>query len=140
MSIIRPFSLVQKAWQTQGEKFSDKRCVNRPDYLVPNTEQTYEQIQLAKQNAIELQNESEVNHSAEPASPSIDCGNTDYGKTAKIKCKPNMLNIVADMSHPLLGKSCDRGEEIIGRSPLQERYADMQSGREVIRETDKTLP
>ncbi|KZS10511.1 Uncharacterized protein APZ42_025016 [Daphnia magna] len=54
-----------------------------------------EQIQLAKQNAIELQNESEVNHSAEPASPSIDCGNTDYGKTAKIKCKPNMLNIVA---------------------------------------------
>ncbi|KAK4017241.1 hypothetical protein OUZ56_032189 [Daphnia magna] len=45
------------------------------------------------------------------------------------------LDIVADMSHPLLGQSCDRGEEIIGRSPLQERYADMQSGRGVIRAT-----
>ncbi|KAK4007769.1 hypothetical protein OUZ56_012921 [Daphnia magna] len=41
-----------------------------------------------------------------------------------------------EMSHPLLGQSCDRGEEIIGRSPLQERYADMQSGRGVIRATD----
>ncbi|KAK4028336.1 hypothetical protein OUZ56_017616 [Daphnia magna] len=40
------------------------------------------------------------------------------------------------MSHPLLGQRCDRGEEIIGRSPLQERYADMQSGRGVIRATD----
>ncbi|KAK4016985.1 hypothetical protein OUZ56_031944 [Daphnia magna] len=40
-----------------------------------------------------------------------------------------------EMSHPLLGQSCDRGEEIIGRSPLQERYADMQSGRGVIRAT-----
>ncbi|KAK4028662.1 hypothetical protein OUZ56_021666 [Daphnia magna] len=39
------------------------------------------------------------------------------------------------MSHPLLGQSCDRGEEIIGRSPLQERYADMQSGTGVIRAT-----
>ncbi|KAK4019696.1 hypothetical protein OUZ56_001708 [Daphnia magna] len=46
-----------------------------------------------------------------------------------------MYDIVAEMSHPLLGQSCDRGEEIIGRSPLQERYADMQSGRGVIRAT-----
>ncbi|KAK4007825.1 hypothetical protein OUZ56_012977 [Daphnia magna] len=45
------------------------------------------------------------------------------------------LYIVADMSHPLFGQSCDRGEEIIGRSSLQERYADMQSGRGVIRAT-----
>ncbi|KAK4027979.1 hypothetical protein OUZ56_017141 [Daphnia magna] len=40
-----------------------------------------------------------------------------------------------EMSHPLLGQSCDRGEEIIGRSLLQERYADMQSERGVIRVT-----
>ncbi|KAK4006280.1 hypothetical protein OUZ56_011434 [Daphnia magna] len=48
---------------------------------------------------------------------------------------PQAEDIVAEMSHPLLGQSCDRGEEIIGRSPLQERYADMQSGRGVIRAT-----
>ncbi|KZS00244.1 Uncharacterized protein APZ42_003543, partial [Daphnia magna] len=26
--------------------------------------------------------------------------------------------LFAEMSHPLLGQCCDRGEEIIGRSPL----------------------
>ncbi|KAK4003760.1 hypothetical protein OUZ56_005515 [Daphnia magna] len=51
------------------------------------------------------------------------------------RVKRDIGYLFAEMSHPLLGQSCDRGEEIIGRSPLQERYADMQSGRGVIRVT-----
>ncbi|KAK4024120.1 hypothetical protein OUZ56_009508 [Daphnia magna] len=51
------------------------------------------------------------------------------------RVKRDIGYLFAEMSHPLLGQSCDRGEEIIGRSPLQERYADMQSGRGVIRAT-----
>ncbi|KAK4027517.1 hypothetical protein OUZ56_016563 [Daphnia magna] len=51
------------------------------------------------------------------------------------RVKRDIVYLFAEMSHPLLGQSCDRGEEIIGRSPLQERYADMQSGRGVIRAT-----
>ncbi|KAK4013668.1 hypothetical protein OUZ56_026220 [Daphnia magna] len=51
------------------------------------------------------------------------------------RVKRDIGYLFAEMSHPLLGQSCDRGEGIIGRSPLQERYADMQSGRGVIRAT-----
>ncbi|KAK4027623.1 hypothetical protein OUZ56_016670 [Daphnia magna] len=51
------------------------------------------------------------------------------------RVKRDIGYLFAEMSHLLLGQSCDRGEEIIGRSPLQERYADMQSGRGVIRAT-----
>ncbi|KAK4015149.1 hypothetical protein OUZ56_030137 [Daphnia magna] len=51
------------------------------------------------------------------------------------RVKRDIGYLFAEMTHPLLGQSCDRGEEIIGRSPLQERYADMQSGRGVIRAT-----
>ncbi|KAK4004015.1 hypothetical protein OUZ56_005758 [Daphnia magna] len=43
--------------------------------------------------------------------------------------------LFAEMSHSLLGQRCDRGEEMIGRSPLQERYADTQYGRGEIRVT-----